>query len=198
MAAPLRTGPDTEPSQEAVHPAARSAALARTRLDTPLGPMDACAADGGLCLLEFADRRMLPAQWKRVEAHFGPVPQELGSHRHFKTLEQQLREYFAGERHDFDLPLMLAGTPFQESVWRRLLEIPYGETRSYDELAAAVGSVGGQRAVGRANGDNRIAVVVPCHRVIRADGALGGYGGGLVRKRRLLELESGAAQGRLW
>lgn len=176
----------------------RAQPLARTRLATPLGAMDACACEDGVCLLEFADRRMLPVQWRRVEARFGPVPPQPVPHRHFEVLERQLAEYFAGERQDFDVPLVLAGTPFQERVWRRLLEIPYGETISYDKLAAAVGCAGGQRAVGRANGDNRIAVVVPCHRVVRADGALGGYGGGLARKRQMLELESGAAQGRLW
>lgn len=188
---PARTRPADAPPPDL-------APLARTRLETPLGPMDACASDNGVCLLEFADRRMLPTQWKRVEAHFGPVPRESGPHRRFEVLERQLGEYFAGERRGFDVPLMLAGTPFQERVWRRLLEIPYGETISYDDLATAVGCAGGQRAVGRANGDNRIAVVVPCHRVVRAGGALGGYGGGLARKRQLLELESRDAQGRLW
>ena len=160
--------------------------------------MEVCAADDGVCLLEFAGRRMLPVQWRRIEARFGPVPKEPSPHPHFDLMEEQLGEYFAGERRRFDVPLALSGTPFQERVWRRLMAIPYGETISYDELARRTGCKGGQRAVGRANGDNRIAVVVPCHRVVRADGALGGYGGGLERKRRLLELESGAAQGGLW
>ncbi len=160
--------------------------------------MEACASGEGVCLLEFADRRMLPAQWRRIEARFGPVPDDASAHPHLDALARQLREYFAGKRRDFAVPLALAGTPFQERVWRRLLDVPYGETISYDELARRTGCEGGQRAVGRANGDNRLAVVVPCHRVVRADGGLGGYGGGLERKRRLLELESGAAQGRLW
>jgi len=161
--------------------------------------MEACATDEGLCLLEFADRRMLPLQWKRIESRFGPVPSDYAARRpHFEVLARQLGEYFEGRRRVFDLPLVLAGTPFQERVWRQLLAIPFGETISYDELSRRVDCEGGQRAVGRANGDNRLAVVVPCHRVVRADGALGGYGGGVERKRRLLELEGGPAQGRFW
>ena len=172
--------------------------LVRQRIETPLGPMEACATDEGLCLLEFADRRMLPVQWKRIEERFGPVPSEASPHAHFEALARQLGEYFDGERRAFDLPLVLAGTPFQERVWRQLLAIPFGETISYEELSRRVDCEGGQRAVGRANGDNRLAVVVPCHRVVRTGGALGGYGGGLERKRRLLELEGGPAQGRFW
>ena len=111
----------------------------------------------------------------------------------FPLLRRQLAEYFAGERTAFELPLAPAGTPFQRNVWDALLAIPYGETRSYGELAAAVGKPGAARAVGRANHDNPIGVVIPCHRVIGAGGALTGYAGGLDRKRYLLELE-GALQ----
>jgi len=166
------------------------------RLDTPLGAMEAAACDHGVCLLEFADRPMLPKQLGRVERRWGtPVP---GGHPLLERLEVELREYFDGARLEFDVPLALAGTPFQERVWRCLLEIPYGRTITYDELARQVACPGGQRAVGRANGDNRIAVVVPCHRVVRSGGGLGGYGGGLARKRRLLGLEQGAVQGGLF
>ena len=166
--------------------------VATKRLDTPLGPMVAGATDDGICLLEFSDRPLLPTQLARVEQRLGaPAP---GSHPHLDRLDAQLAEYFAGTRHDFDFPLVLAGTGFQERVWGRLLEIPYGRTISYDELARRAGSPGGSRAAGRANGDNRIAIVVPCHRVIRANGDLGGYGGGLSRKRRLLDLEAGGLQ----
>ena len=163
------------------------------RLNTPLGPMVAGANDDGICLLEFSDRRMLETQLRRVGKRFGqaPVP---GDHALIDRLEGQLDQYFKGTVKAFDLPLALSGTPFQERVWRALLEIPYGETISYDELARRVDCPGGQRAVGRANGDNRIAVVIPCHRVIRASGDLGGYGGGLPRKRWLLDLERGALQ----
>jgi len=163
------------------------------RLDTPLGTMVAGATDDRLCLLEFSDRPMLPTQLKRVEERFG-TPRPV-NHPQFDRLGAQLAEYFAGTRQDFDLPLALAGTGFQERVWRLLLEIPYGRTISYEELARRAGSPGGSRAAGRANGDNRIAIVVPCHRVIRANGDLGGYGGGLNRKRHLLDLEAGGLQG---
>ena len=163
--------------------------IATRRLDTPLGPMVAGASDDGVCLLEFADRPLLPTQLERVRKRFGtPAP---GDHPHLDRLDTQLAEYFAGTRQQFDLPIVLAGTGFQERVWRQLLEIPFGRTISYDELSRRAGSPGGSRAAGRANGDNRIAIVVPCHRVIRANGALGGYGGGLGRKRRLLDLEAG-------
>ncbi len=163
-----------------------------TRLDTPLGSMVAGATGDGVCLLEFADRPLLPTQLERIEERVGPPAS--GSHPHLDRLDAQLDEYFAGTRRDFDLPLVLAGTGFQERIWNRLLEIPYGRTISYDELASRAGSPGGSRAAGRANGDNRIAIVVPCHRVIRANGDLGGYGGGLDRKRRLLDLEAGGPQ----
>ncbi len=162
------------------------------RLDTPLGPMLAGAGDGGVCLLEFADRPLLPTQLGRIEERLGPL--KARSHPHLDRLDAQLAEYFAGARRDFDLPLLLAGTEFQERIWGRLLEIPYGRTISYEELAGRAGSPGGSRAAGRANGDNRIAIVVPCHRVIRANGDLGGYGGGPGRKRRLLDLEAGGLQ----
>ena len=163
-----------------------------TRLQTPLGEMVAGATDAGVCLLEFAGRRRLTAQLARLEELAGPmVP---GPHPHTRTLERELGEYFAGERKEFAAPVVLAGTTFQERVWHALREIPYGTTISYAELARRTGSELGVRAVGRANGDNRIAIVVPCHRVVRADGNLGGYSGGLDRKRRLLDLEAGALQ----
>ena len=170
--------------------------VATRRLDTPLGPMLAGATGDGVCLLEFADRPLLPTQLDRIEERLGPPTS--GSHPHLERLDAQLDEYFAGTRRDFELPLVLAGTGFQERIWSRLLEIPYGRTISYDELARRAGSPGGSRAAGRANGDNRIAIVVPCHRVIRANGGLGGYGGGLGRKRRLLDLEAGGLQASLF
>jgi methylated-DNA-[protein]-cysteine S-methyltransferase len=124
-------------------------------------------------------RKRAHASWTRAEEPFEPV-------------RRQLLEYFAGRRTEFDLRLSMAGTPFQESVWRALQEIPYGETISYGELARRIGRPADARAVGTANGRNPIAVVVPCHRVIGADGRLVGYGGGLERKRLLLDLEAGA------
>lgn len=109
----------------------------------------------------------------------------------FRAAVEQLEAYFAGERHTFDLALAPTGTAFQLSVWRELLEIPYGETRSYGQLAVRLGSPGASRAVGLANGRNPLAIIVPCHRVIGADGTLTGYAGGMDRKRLLLDLEAG-------
>jgi AraC family transcriptional regulator, regulatory protein of adaptative response / methylated-DNA-[protein]-cysteine methyltransferase len=157
-------------------------------MKSPLGPLVAGATDEGICLLEFTDRRMLEAQFTTIRRRFrGPVAP--GEHRHLKALETELAEYFAGSRTRFDVPLVHPGTPFQEIVWKELLKIPYGETRSYEELATSVGIPTAVRAVGRANGMNRIAIVIPCHRVVRKTGELGGYGGGLRRKQFLLEME---------
>ena len=167
-----------------------------TRLPTPLGEVVAGATDAGVCLLEFAGRRALPAQLARLEALVGPTAP--GDHPHTRALERELGEYFAGERREFAVPLVLKGTEFQERVWRTLRRIPYGATISYAELARRAECEGGVRAVGSANGANRIAIVVPCHRVIRTGGDLGGYGGGLHRKRRLLDLEAGTPQRELW
>ena len=159
-------------------------------LDTPLGPMLAAATDDGVCLLEFTDRRMLPAQLEIVERRLGRIVP--GRHAHLERLHEQLDAYFAGDLRDFSVPLAAPGSPFEQAVWRELRTIPAGETRSYDGLAFSLGRPGAARAVGRANGMNRIAIVIPCHRVIGADGSLTGYGGGLWRKRRLLDLERGA------
>jgi len=150
--------------------------------------MVAVAGDAGLCLLEFADGPRLDAQVRRVSTRLG-MPVTRGAHHHIDTVEEELRAYFAGTLRAFRVPLLLAGTPFQLAVWRRLRKIPFGRTTTYDRLARAVGRPGAQRAVGHANGDNPLAIVVPCHRVVGTDGTLTGYGGGLWRKRRLLELE---------
>jgi AraC family transcriptional regulator, regulatory protein of adaptative response / methylated-DNA-[protein]-cysteine methyltransferase len=157
-------------------------------VDTPLGPMVAGATDEGLCLLEFTDRRMLEAQLETVRRRFGSalVP---GDNSHLRQLRDELREYFDGRRREFTVSLVYPGTAFEQDVWNALLRIPYGETRSYEDLASALGRPGAQRAVGRANGMNRIGIVIPCHRVTNKDGQLGGYGGGLWRKRILIDLE---------
>jgi AraC family transcriptional regulator of adaptative response/methylated-DNA-[protein]-cysteine methyltransferase len=159
-------------------------------LRSPLGPLVAGATSEGVCLLEFADRPMLAAQLATVRKHFG-FPAIPGTSHHLRQLETELAAYFAGTLRAFSVPLVYPGTTFQRRVWEALLRIPYGRTRSYEELAAAVGLPGGQRSVGRANGLNRIAIVIPCHRVVRKDGHLGGYGGGLRRKQFLLDLERG-------
>lgn len=159
------------------------------RIASPLGTLIAGASPEGICLLEFHDRRRLETQLKtlqrRLRAVFSP-----GAHPHLELLEEELGDYFAGARQRFSVPLVAPGTPFQEQVWGALREIPAGETRSYAELAQALGRPSAVRAVANANGQNRIAILIPCHRVIGQDGQLRGYGGGLWRKRRLLELEA--------
>lgn len=157
-------------------------------LESPLGPLVAGATGEGVCLLEFTDRRMLETQFRTVEKRFGCaiVP---GRNGHLDRLKKELGAYFSGDLRRFTVPVVYPGTPFQTSVWDELLRIPYGETRSYEDLAQSVGRPGASRAVGTANGCNRIAIVIPCHRVVNKNGKLGGYGGGLWRKQRLLELE---------
>jgi AraC family transcriptional regulator, regulatory protein of adaptative response / methylated-DNA-[protein]-cysteine methyltransferase len=155
---------------------------------SPLGPLVAGANSKGVCLLEFSDRRMLEAQLKTVARRFSS-PVAPGSNKHLDRLKEELASYFAGELQRFTVPLMYPGSPFQERVWSELLQIPYGVTRSYEDIAIAVGSPKAVRAVGRANGMNRICIVIPCHRVVNKGGNLGGYGGGLRRKQFLLDLE---------
>lgn len=172
---------------------ASGAALVSRHLVTPLGEMFAVADDRGLILCEFADRPMLPTQLERVRAICGGEPVE-GEHEILDRTQRELDEYFAGARETFTVPLVLDGSPFQTAVWRELLRIPFGSTTSYDSIAVRLEKPGGARAVGRANGDNRIAIIVPCHRVINADGSLSGYGGGKHRKRWLLSHEQRGAQ----
>ncbi len=162
------------------------------RIATPLGAMLAGATDEALCLLEYADRRMLELQLRRVIARFGcrVLP---GRTPLLDRLSQELDAYFAGRLDRFTTPLRAPGTPFQEAVWERLLAIPYGKTVTYGAVAAELGRPTAYRAVARAVGDNRIAILIPCHRVVGADGTLTGYGGGLWRKQRLLDVERGAA-----
>ncbi len=164
------------------------ASVVVNRLLTPLGPMLVGATEKGLCLLEFTDRRMLETQCKCLVRHYGPsiVP---GEHDLFPQLDDELTRYFQGALKRFEIPLDVRGTDFQCAAWKELLAIPYGTTRSYEEQARRIGRPGAQRAIGKANGDNRIAVIIPCHRVIRADGTLSGYGGGLWRKQYLLDHE---------
>ena len=160
-------------------------------LDTPLGAMLAVAGDDGLCLLEFVDRRAIERQIEvlRRRMNAAIVP---GDNAHLDMIEQELSRYFDGTLQRFRVPIVAPGTPFQERVWRRLQKIPYGKTLSYAQLAADIDRPGAQRAVGRANGDNRLAIIIPCHRVVRSDGTLCGYGGGLWRKKWLLRHEERA------
>jgi AraC family transcriptional regulator, regulatory protein of adaptative response / methylated-DNA-[protein]-cysteine methyltransferase len=159
-----------------------------TMMETPLGPLLAGATDQGINFLEYTDRRMLESNLKTMRRRFGCaiVP---GKHPLLERLGQELDDYFRRGRSAFTLPLAARGTPFQEKVWQELRRIPHGQTISYDELARRVGQPTAQRAVARANGMNCVAILIPCHRVIGKDGSLTGYGGGLWRKRLLLELE---------
>jgi AraC family transcriptional regulator of adaptative response/methylated-DNA-[protein]-cysteine methyltransferase len=159
-------------------------------LETPVGKMVAAASDQGVCLLEFTDRRMLERQLEIIQRRLGAIVP--GNNEHLDQLERELREYFAGRRREFTVPLEAPGTPFQEQVWRTLCKIPFAETWSYDQLAQAAGQRKAVRAAGTANGMNRIAIIIPCHRVIRKSGELGGYGGGFWRKKWLLEHEHAA------
>jgi methylated-DNA-[protein]-cysteine S-methyltransferase len=149
--------------------------LIECRMESPAGPLLLAASPRGLVALEFEGRS------RRVPGTHSP--------EHLACYIGELEEYFAGQRREFTFPLDLRGTDFQIACWRALLDIPYGETRSYADIARAVGKPNAFRAVGMANNRNPIAIVVPCHRIIASDGTLCGYGGGLDLKRRLLELE---------
>lgn len=159
-----------------------------SRALTPLGPMLLGTTAEQVCILEFTDRRMLETQLTRLSRRLGcafvPGSTDVG-----RSMERELGEYFEGTRRVFETPVGTPGTDFQQRVWKALREIPYGTVRSYGEQARAIGEPNAVRAVARANGDNRIAIVIPCHRVIGADGTLTGYGGGLWRKQWLLEHE---------
>ena len=164
------------------------APLFAERIDTPLGAMIAVADDRGLRLLEFIDRRAtereLSVLRKRLRTNVVP-----GDHRYLTAVRQQLSDYFSGKSLEFDIPLAPVGSEFQLRAWKILQSIPVGETRSYSWMAKRLGDENARRAVGRANGTNMICIVIPCHRVIRADGTLCGYGGGLWRKKWLLDHE---------
>lgn len=164
-----------------------------TWVESPLGPLVAGATNRHLVLLEFTDRRMLETQFMALRRAF-KRPIVPGDNAVLKKLRGELRRYFSGQLKRFTVPLEYPGSEFQQRVWKRLLQIPHGKTISYEELAEQIHVPHGQRAVGHANGLNRIAIVIPCHRVVNKDGKLGGYGGGLWRKQRLLELERGAIQ----
>ncbi|WP_415326767.1 methylated-DNA--[protein]-cysteine S-methyltransferase [Chryseobacterium sp. MMS23-Vi53] len=160
----------------------------QTLIQTPLGEMVACAIDEGICLLEFTDRKNIEKQFKSLSNNLNCEIVEK-DHHHFKQLEQELKEYFEGRRKTFDVPLHIIGTEFQQKVWQLLREIPSGEIRTYKQQAEILGNLKAIRAVGTANGINKIAILIPCHRVIGSNGELIGYAGGIWRKQKLLELE---------
>ena len=159
-----------------------------SRLTTPLGPMFICATDRGVCLLEFVDRRMLETEFKDLQKYLNTTI-IAGENTHIQQAKQELKEYFSGKRKYFDVALHTPGTVFQNRVWDSLKSIPYGETSSYQRQAEMIAKPKAIRAVASANGFNRVSVMIPCHRVIAKDGKLTGYGGGLERKRWLLEHE---------
>ena len=189
LAAGYRPCKRCHPLHDPAAPPARDAAAAGLAVvETPLGAMIAAEWQGGLAMLEFFDRRMLATQFRRL-GRLLSCTFEMRETALFGRVRAQLAEYFDGRRGSFDVPLMTAGTDFQQRAWTALLTIPAGVTRSYKEQARAIGQPAAVRAVARANGDNRIAIVIPCHRVIGSDGALTGYGGKLWRKKALLEIE---------
>ncbi|MBL1100782.1 methylated-DNA--[protein]-cysteine S-methyltransferase [Streptomyces coffeae] len=162
-----------------------------TVIDSPVGPLTLVATGAALSGLYMTEQRHRPP-----EENFGAPgdPDDAP----FAETARQLASYFAGDLTDFDLPLKLTGTPFQRRVWEELCRIPYGETLSYGQLADRIGQPTASRAVGLANGKNPVGIVVPCHRVVGSTGSLTGYGGGLDRKRRLLDFESGSGLVGVW
>ena len=173
--------------------AAQTTRVYLDRIVTPIGPMLAGATDTSLVLLEFVDRPMLPTQLERIHKRFScsfiPEPNSI-----LEKMRAELEAYFQGKLEEFTVPLDFPGTDFQRRVWNALLNVPYGQTASYLDLATEIGDPKAVRAVARANGDNRLAMVIPCHRIIGSDGSLTGYGGGLHRKKKLLDLERGVEE----
>jgi AraC family transcriptional regulator of adaptative response/methylated-DNA-[protein]-cysteine methyltransferase len=162
-------------------------------LDTRLGPMIAIGDESKLYLLEFVDRRGLELEVERLRKRTKSaiIP---GLTEPIQSIERELTQYFEGKLHEFKTPLFLMGSPFQQSVWEQLIQIPSGETRSYADIATSLGKPAAYRAVAQANGANQLAIVIPCHRVINSNGELGGYGGGLTRKKWLLSHEKNGGQ----
>lgn len=159
-----------------------------TRIETDSGTMVACATDKGVCLLEFSDRKGLETELKQLaKYHNANIVQ--GQNKYFKQLKEELDAYFEGRLKEFNVPLDISGTDFQKQVWQALVEIPYGTTSSYLRQAEVLGKPSSVRAVANANGMNKIAIIIPCHRVVGSDGSLTGYAGGLWRKRKLIDLE---------
>ncbi|MGC1207213.1 MAG: methylated-DNA--[protein]-cysteine S-methyltransferase [Ornithinimicrobium sp.] len=165
------------------------------RMDSPLSTLSLVAEDGALIGIYFEEHRHAPP---RSDFGVEVAEAELDQHPALASTRDQLREYFAGERTDFDLPLAPHGTDFQHRVWGALRDIPFGETASYGQIAAVIAAPKAARAVGLANGRNPISIVVPCHRVIGSNGALTGYGGGSAHKQALLDLEARASGASLW
>jgi O-6-methylguanine DNA methyltransferase len=165
-----------------------SSILVHTKVETPIGEMDLLATDRGICLLEFDVRTDLDEEIENIRKEFDAVL-HIGENRHTLELKKQLKEYFESKRKVFSVPTVLIGTDFQKKVWTELKKIPFGTTITYKEQSEKLGDVKAIRAVAKANGSNKIAIVIPCHRVLGSDGKLTGYAGGIDRKRFLLNLE---------
>lgn len=163
--------------------------ILKTTIETPIGEMVACATNEGICLLEFADRKDLDKQLKRV-SKFLKKEIASGDHERFDKLRKQLDEYFKGERKKFELKTALIGTEFQKTVWKEIKKVRFGKTNTYLKIANKVGNPKTVRAVAGANGANKLAIIIPCHRVLGSDGELVGYAGGLSRKQWLLDHEA--------
>ena len=157
--------------------------------NTPLGEMIACATEQGICLLEFNDRKLLDKEFHDIQKLLNAtiIP---GANQHLEQVQKEINEYFNGERKTFSVPLDTPGTDFQKKVWKELLKIPYGETITYKQQAILMGKPKSTRPIANANGHNRIAIIIPCHRVIGVNGDMTGYGAGIVRKKWLIEFES--------
>lgn len=160
-----------------------------TKIATRFGDMIAGVKDDKLCLFDYEYRKMMPSIKQRIMRFWGDEFEE-GEHPLFAILQQQLDEYVSGERQDFDLPIIMSGTPFQQNVWQALSEIPYGETRTYMQQSRQLGDEKAIRAVARANGENCLAIIIPCHRVLGSDGSLTGYAGGINVKKWLIQHEA--------
>lgn len=158
------------------------------RISSPLGPLLVCATENGICLLEFTDRKMIETELRELQKYF-KAHILVGENDHIKLLRKELKEYFNGQLKKFKVALDAPGTEFQKKAWKALAEIKYGETGTYKLQAIKLSNPKAVRAVARANGANRIAIVLPCHRIIGSDGKLTGYGGGLERKKWLLDFE---------
>jgi O-6-methylguanine DNA methyltransferase len=162
--------------------------VATSVIQTPLGDMFCIATNKGICLLSFFHQKNLEKQIQKVKKFFkaDPIP---AHNKYFECLQKELDEYFANKRQEFTVPLQLVGTPFQQSVWKILMAIPYGEKISYKEEAILLNNPKAVRAVANANAQNLISIIIPCHRVIQTNGGLGGYAGGIDKKQTLLKIE---------
>jgi AraC family transcriptional regulator of adaptative response/methylated-DNA-[protein]-cysteine methyltransferase len=162
--------------------------ITASKIETAAGSMVACSVDECICQLEFSEDRIQDSDFSFLRKYFGSSVEE-GENECLDNLRIQLLEYFSGTRKEFTIPLVTPGTPFQQSVWRELLNIKYGTTRSYIQQAKALGVPLSVRAVANANGKNRIAILIPCHRIIGSNGSLTGYAGGMEKKKWLIEHE---------